>query len=73
MMPGPTTSEILEQLKNKESNPKIILLTVVRYSMEERDRILQMGNIVDYITKPFDFDQLISTIQKHIIKTVASY
>jgi DNA-binding response OmpR family regulator len=72
MMPGPTTSEILEKLKDKKTNPKIILLTVVRYSIEEREKILQMGNIVDYITKPFDFDQLISTIQKHIIKTIAA-
>ena len=72
MMPGPTTSEILEKLKNKKSNPKIILLTVVRYSNEEREKILNMGNIVDYITKPFDFDQLINTIQKHVIKTVTA-
>jgi DNA-binding response OmpR family regulator len=71
MMPGLTTSEILDKLKNKQSDPKIILLTVVRYSNEERERILKMGNIVDYITKPFDFDKLIFTIQKHVIKTIA--
>jgi len=70
MMPGLTTNEILEKLKNKKSKPKIILLTVVRYSNEEKEKILQMGNIVDYITKPFEMDQLMYTIQKHIIKTV---
>ena len=66
MMPGLTTKEILEKLKSKESNPKIILLTVVRYSDEEKEKIIQMGNIVDYVTKPFDFDKLVSTIKKHI-------
>ena len=72
MMPGLTTSEILEKLKNKKSKPKIILLTVVRYSNEEKEKILHMGNIVDYITKPFEMEHLIYTIQKHIIKTVTS-
>jgi DNA-binding response OmpR family regulator len=70
MMPGLTTSEILEKLKNKKSNPKIILLTVVRYSNDEKEKILHMGNIVDYVTKPFEMDQLMYTIQKHIIKTI---
>ena len=39
MMPGLTTSEILKKLKGKKSNPKIILLTVVRYSDEEKNKI----------------------------------
>ena len=66
MMPGLTTKEILEKLKEKTSNPKIILLTVVRYSDEEKTKILEMGNIVDYVTKPFDFDDLITTVKKHL-------
>jgi CheY-like chemotaxis protein len=32
MMPGPTTGEILEKLKEKKSNPKIQSLTVARHS-----------------------------------------
>ena len=36
MMPGLTTSEILKELKGKKSNPKIILLTVVRYSENKK-------------------------------------
>ncbi len=70
MMPGLTTSEILKELKGKKSNPKIILLTVVRYSEEEKKKITTMGNIVDYVTKPFDLDQLIDTIHKHVMKPV---
>jgi len=54
MMPGLTTGEILKKLKKKKSKPKIILLTVVRYSEEE------------YITKPFDIDELTERIYKHI-------
>jgi len=67
MMPGLTTSEILEKLKEKKSNPKIILLTVVRYSDEGKKKIFEMGNVVDYVTKPFDLDQLMDTIHRHVI------
>ena len=67
MMPGLTTKEILEKLKAKNCNPKILLLTVVRYSEDEKKRILEMGNVVDYITKPFEFDDLIAAIKKSAV------
>ena len=66
MMPGMTTSEILEKLKDKKTKPKIILLTVIRYSEEEKQKIYKMGNVVDYITKPFELDDLINRIRKHL-------
>ncbi len=66
MMPGLTTGEILKKLKKKKSKPKIILLTVVRYSEEEKEKVYHMGNVVDYITKPFDIDELTERIHKHI-------
>ncbi len=66
MMPGLTTKEILEKLKNKTSSPKIILLTVVRFSEEEKQKILELGNVVDYITKPFDFEELIEEVKKNL-------
>ena len=66
MMPGLTTSEILKKLKDKKSNPKIILLTVVRYSEEEKKKIMNMGNIVDYIVKPFEIDDFMDAVKKHI-------
>ena len=66
MMPGLTTKEILEKLKEKNTKPKIILLTVVRFSDEEKKKILEMGNVVDYITKPFEFDMLIDTVKKFV-------
>ena len=70
MMPGLTTSEILRELNGKKSKPKIILLTVVRYSENEKKKIFGMGNVVDYVTKPFDLDQLIDAIHKHVMKPV---
>ena len=66
MMPGLTTWEILKDLKDKKSKPKIILLTVVRYSEEEKKKIMTMGNIVDYIKKPFDLDDFMDAIKKHV-------
>ena len=70
MMPGLTTKEILEQLKGKKTQPRIILLTVVRYSEEEKQKLNQMG-IVDYITKPFELNHLVNTIHKHILRSPA--
>jgi len=72
MMPGLTTSEILKELNGKKSKPKIILLTVVRYSENEKKKICGMGNVVDYVTKPFDLDQLMDAIHKHVMKPVIS-
>jgi len=62
MMPGLTTEEILEKLIKKKCKPKIILLTVVRYSEEALEEILKKSNIVAYIDKPFDLDDFIDTV-----------
>jgi len=64
MMPGLTTEEILEKLIKKKCKPKIILLTVVRYSEEVLEKILKKGNIVAYIDKPFDLDDFIDTVNE---------
>jgi DNA-binding response OmpR family regulator len=67
MMPGLTTGEILEKLKQKSISPKIILLTVCRYTGEEQKELFNRGNIVDYITKPFDLDYLLERINRQVI------
>ncbi len=67
MMPGLTTREILDKLEEKKTKPKIILLTVVRYSEEEKQKLYQKG-IVDYVTKPFELDDLTFRIHKHLDK-----
>ena len=70
MMPGLTTKEILEELREKDSKPKIILLTVVRFSEEEKKKLFKMGNVVEYVTKPFEFDDLVEVVRKWIVTTV---
>ncbi|MCX6668127.1 MAG: response regulator [Euryarchaeota archaeon] len=67
MMPGLKTTDILEKLKEKKGKPKIILLTVVRYTDSEKQKLYQMGNIVDYVTKPFDLDDLLERIHKQVL------
>ena len=67
MMPGLTTKEIIAKLQSKRANPKIILLTVIRYSEGEKQKLYNMG-IVDYITKPFELDELMDRIHKQITR-----
>ncbi len=62
MMPGLTIKEILQRLQQKKTKPKIIVLTVVRFSDAEKQQIFQLGNIVNYIVKPFDFDEFITAV-----------
>jgi len=66
MMPGLTVGKILKRVKDRGSNPKIILLTVVRFSDEEKEKLFKMGNVVDYVTKPFDVDYLMDAVKKHV-------
>jgi len=66
MMPGLTTKEIIAKLQSKRANPKIILLTVIRYSDTEKQKLEEMG-IVDYITKPFELKDLMNIIHSQII------
>jgi two-component system alkaline phosphatase synthesis response regulator PhoP len=64
MMPGLSTNDILSRLRLGSKQVKIIFMTVVRLSEEERNRLLKKGNIVDYITKPFDLNDLLERVKK---------
>ena len=66
MMPGLMTIEILEKLQEKNCKPKIIILTVVQYSEDEKKWLFEKGNVVDYITKPFNIDIFLETVKKHL-------
>ena len=66
MMPGPSTKEILRKLREKGVDSKIVLLTVVRFSNDEIRKLSEMGNVVGYMTKPFDIPELVSEINKHV-------
>ena len=66
MMPGLTTSEILKKLNGKRSQPKILLLTVVRFTEEEKKNLHDAGNVVGCITKPFNMNDLMDVMKKHM-------
>ncbi|RLI99722.1 MAG: two-component system response regulator [Candidatus Aenigmatarchaeota archaeon] len=66
MMPGLTTKEILDGIESDKSNRnvKIMFVTVVRLAEAEKDDILKRKNIVGYIEKPFDIDNLLKKIKE---------
>ncbi len=66
MMPGLNTWEILSYLHEMQVNPKVILLTIVRYSNSERQKLFEMGNVVEYIQKPFDIDDLKNAVRQAV-------
>ncbi len=67
MMPGLSTRQILDKLKEKKfQRLKIILLTVVRMGEDERTELFKNPLIVDYITKPFDITALMKGIKKQL-------
>ena len=65
MMPGLTSKEILTAIRRdkKTAKIKIIFLTVVRFA-EITQKGLMGGNVVDFIEKPFDSNDLIKRIKK---------
>ncbi|MCX9012705.1 MAG: response regulator [Candidatus Methanoperedens sp.] len=68
MMPGLKTKEILMKLKEKGlGDLKIMLVTVVRFSDEERKVLMEQFKIRDYVTKPFDVPNLINRVRKALL------
>lgn len=67
MMPGLTTREILEALKTSGFGEiKIILVTVIRFSKQEIEETMKEYKIVDYITKPFDINDIIRRVKRQL-------
>ena len=65
MMPGMPIHDILTQLRDAHGNPPVILFTVLRFTDAERKELFATGNVVGYLTKPFDIPQLLRTISEH--------
>jgi len=65
MMPETHVGELVSQIKNS----KIAFLTVVNVSKDEKNFLLKQDNIVDYIQKPFDVDDLITRVNKIMHKS----
>ena len=60
MMPGTPVSKIVPRIKNIP----IAYLSVVRMSEAEKEELLGQKNIVDYIQKPFDINELLERVKK---------
>jgi len=60
MMPGTPVRDIVKKI----SGTKIAFLSVVRTSEAEKEQLLGQSNVVDYIQKPFDINNLLNKIKK---------
>ncbi len=60
MMPGTPVKEIIPKLKGI----KVAYLSVVRTSEAEKENLMKSKNIVDFIQKPFDVDELVKKVKK---------
>lgn len=62
MMPGTPVRDIVKKIKNI----KIAYLTVVRLAEAEKEELLKSKNIVGYIEKPFDIDELLKKVKEFL-------
>lgn len=62
MMPGTPVKEIIPKLKGI----KVVYLSVVRTSEAEKEDLMKSKNIIGFIQKPFDVDDLVSKVKKLI-------
>lgn len=60
MMPGTPVKDVVRKIKGV----KIAFLSVVVLSNLERDELLALEHIVDFIQKPFDIDELLRRVKK---------
>ena len=65
MMPGMSGIELIEKIRKnpRTKNLKVALLTIVRYS-ELGEDVIKRLSISDYISKPFDNEDLIRRVKK---------
>jgi len=60
MMPGTPVREIIPKL----GKVKIAYLSVVRTSEAEKEDLMKNKNIIDFIQKPFDINELLKRVKK---------
>jgi two-component system, sensor histidine kinase and response regulator len=60
MMPGTPVRDIIPQIKDI----KIAYLSVVRVSEAEKEDLVKGENIVGFIQKPFDIDELLKKVKE---------
>jgi len=59
MMPGSPVKEIVPKIKGK-----VAYLSVVRTGEAEKEDLLKAKNVVDFIQKPFDINELLKRVKK---------
>jgi len=62
MMPGTTVREFI----HKVTDIKIAFFSVVKTTSAEKEKLMQAPNIVGYIQKPYDVDNLVKKIKAWI-------
>jgi CheY-like chemotaxis protein len=67
MMPGMSGREVCEKIRTNEKTKdlKVVFLTVARFSELGKEELKRL-KVLDYITKPFDNNDLIKRIKKII-------
>ena len=60
MMPGTPVAEIVDQL----SDIKIAYLSAVKISDSDKENMLAKDNVVDFIPKPFEREELVEIVKK---------
>lgn len=60
MMPGTPVRDVVKKIKGV----KISFLSVVRVSEAEKEQLLGSPNVVDFIQKPFDINELLAKVKK---------
>ncbi len=67
MMPGMSGREVCESIRKdpKIKNLKVAFLTVAKFS-ESGKGVLGQMKVLDYITKPFDNDDLVKRVKKMV-------
>jgi len=65
MMPGMSGREVCERMRKNPVTKglKVAFLTVAKFSETGKD-VLKKMNVADYITKPFDNDDLVRRVKK---------
>lgn len=64
VMPGMDGLEVLEHVRRLPSPPQVIMLTATR-TVKTAVRAMKLGAF-DYVTKPFDIDELLVVIQRAV-------
>lgn len=59
MMPGTPVKDVVAQIKNI----KIAYLTAVGISKKEKEELLNQENVLDFIQKPFDNEELLRKVK----------